>query len=202
MKLKNLREGIPDGWRYTHEETGWISRAGDYWGLVENVNTHRRNNKLRPVSEDEIQNQICQWCPPGWCDHSEMPSQKVNARLTWSEIAAGTVAYAKLALGITKVVEPEEADRRAKICSGCFFRVTPQGCGSCSKMADLITGELVTRRTRYDDNLQKRACAVCKCPLPSLVQFPLNELDKADDSEKQAAYPDFCWRKFGSINRT
>ena len=46
MILKNISSGVPDGWRYTHLETGWTSRAGDYWTLKEKVIEHIKGNKL------------------------------------------------------------------------------------------------------------------------------------------------------------
>lgn len=184
----------PDGFRYTHRETGYVSSAVDWYTWQESIRTHRTANNLPAISPDEAEDQMCQQLPPDWCQHSENNRRWVNTRLSWSDIVTGVVAYAKLALSGFQTVSQPEANRRARICAGCFLNVTIQGCGACSKIAELITGDVASKKTEYDDAL--KACAACQCPNRSTVHFPLSLLEQADpNDEKQPLFADFCWRK-------
>lgn len=205
--LRVLRpdETPPDGWRYVHPETGYTSRAMDPWTWMEDIKKHRDGNNLPPVAYEDAANQMCLSMPPGVCEHygSEVNGHKaVSTRLTWSDIATGIKAYVALVFTGEKPVEREEADRRANICSSCYLRVDVQGCGSCIRMADALLGqEWAARKTSYDNYIAKKACAACRCPLQSVVHFPMALLDKADSPDKQECYPTFCWRKQGGENR-
>lgn len=191
-----------DSFRYTHAETGHISAAPTYYDWIERIKAHRTANNLPPVSEAECQNQLCQTLDPSWCVHDDPQSRSwVNPRLSWGDVADGAIAYIKFALSGFKSVSQEEANRRARICAGCFLLVPIQGCGACSKLASLIVGDVAQKKTVHDDALNSKACAACRCPTKSLVHFPLSTLEEADPTDgKQPAFTDFCWRKKTSVN--
>lgn len=191
----------PDGFRYTHRETGHTSTAMDWFTWQDKIREHRKANNLPVISEADADAQLCLQLAPEWCAHSENNRSWVNTRLSFGDIAAGVLAYARLALSGFKTVEQSEANRRARICAGCYLLVAPQGCGVCSQMANLITGDVAQKKTDYDAALGMKACAACRCPVKSLVHFPMEELDRADDANKQEAFADFCWRKLGGENR-
>lgn len=203
LRLNRTDTCPPDGFRYTHPESRFTTKAIDVWTWMQKIREHRKANNLPPITQAEAEDQLCQQIPPQNC-HQEGPvnaSVNVNTRLRWVDVLAGTRAYMALLTGNLQMVAQGEADRRARICSGCYFRTVPQGCGSCVKIGRLITGDIAQKQTPYDDNLVNRACAVCSCPVASLVHFPMEALSRTDTPEKQSAYPEFCWRKAGGANR-
>lgn len=206
LRLRDKSKGVPDHFRYTHSEDGWVSRGINWWDMwyesAGSVVKHRKGNGYPTVSEEEVENQLCEQIGPAYC-HQEpgpQPFRFVNTRLRWRDIVEGVKAYLTF-LNSTPAPQ-DEANRRASICSGCYLRVNPQGCGSCVKIGRLITGQIAGRKTPHDSHLVNRACAICACPVASLVHFPMSILEKpeVDSPNKQAAYPDFCWRKRGAVN--
>lgn len=198
MILKTLDTAPPDFYRFTHPETGYESKAIDPYTWMDDIIAHRKANNLPPITFEAAQEQLCETLPPGWCQHpkSEQKAHRyVNTRLKWSDIVAGIKPYIGFMLGGT--ASQAEADRRARICSSCYLRVQPQGCGACVKIARLITGNVAGKKTAHDHHLVNRACGVCACPVASLVWFPMPTLEKpeVDSPEKQQLYPPFCWRK-------
>lgn len=158
------------------------------------MKAHRRANNLslEPNMMAVAENQLCDSIPPEWCDHAE-DALKVNTRFTLSDLRDGMKAFFAIAKSGFNFVEQEEADRRAYICAGCPLNVSVEGCGNCNKIAGLIVGDVAQRKTPYDNKL--RACAVCHCNCAAAVHFPMAALETTDTPEKQAGYPEFCWRK-------
>jgi hypothetical protein len=195
--LKNRDHTPPGGFRFVHPETGYESKAIDIYSWMENIAAHRKANNLPPIFEETAVEQLCKTIPPNWCEHEGAGRKWVNTRLRWGDIVSGAKAYASFILSGFKSVSQDEANRRGRICSGCYLRVSPQGCGSCVKIAQLITGDIAGKKTDFDQNLINMACGVCACPVASLVWFPMPILEKpeVDSPEKQEAYPRFCWRK-------
>jgi hypothetical protein len=194
----------PDLFRYTHSQTGHVSQSMTYGGWMGEIDKHCRLNTLPAVPQAEAEDQLCKVLPPGWCEYDaqEQGSRPwVNTRLRLADIVAGSQQYVSMLMGGLQTVTRTEANRRARICAGCYLRVPVQGCGACQRLADFIVGDVKGKTTDYDDLLDKKACAPCRCPVRSLVHFPMSSLNKADSPDKQAAYPDFCWRKEGGVNR-
>jgi hypothetical protein len=205
MQVLNNRDVAPpeisggDSFRYTHKETSHRSVGPDYWTWQDRIKEHRKANDLPAITAIEAEDQLCKTLPPGWCSHSENNRPFVETRLSLSDIFNGAIAYAKLALTGFQTVSQGEANRRARLCAGCFLNVTLQGCGACGKMGEAITGDVANKKTDYDDAL--KACAACRCPNKSTVHFPLPLLESADPGdEKQPLFVDFCWRKKNSEN--
>lgn len=190
----------PDGFYYRHPETGFESRAIDIHTWMEGIHAHRKANALPPITEEQATEQNCLTLPPGWCRHAQPKNKFVNTRLRWGDIVEGAKAYIALIASGFQTVSQEEADRRAKVCSSCYLRVQPQGCGSCVKLSRIIVGDIARKKTAHDNHLANRACGVCACPLASVVWFPMSALDKTDSPEKQAQWPSFCWRQKTSVN--
>lgn len=193
LRLLNREQVVPENgdghnFRYRHQETSHWSVATDYWTWIERVNLHRRANNLAPISAEEAEDQLCQTLPPGWCKQTkEGGTPAVNTRFGWKDVVEGMKSFARVVR--TGFVSQAEADRRARICASCYFNVGVEGCGSCHKMATLVTGEVASKKTSYDPRL--KACAVCKCALKSLIWFPLNALNP----DKRDLVPSFCWQK-------
>ena len=202
QKLLNRNVTPPDGFRYTHE-TGYVSHAMDHWSWYEDIKKHRKANSLPPISVESAEDQLCAALPPNNCEWDANEQGRhayVETRLRIRDIAAGATAYVKLMLTGFKTVAQEEANRRAQICSGCYLRVTPQGCGTCAKIGSFIVGDVGKKKTPYDQNLFQKACAACRCPLQPLVHFPLDLLGQNEGEGLQGKLPAFCWRKVGGTN--
>lgn len=199
MTLKNKANVVPDFFRYTHSETGHTTEERDYDTWVARSIDYRKVNGL-PIPVDfelQINDQLCQQLSPDWCQHSDPNRSWVNTRFGYREVADWLQAH--LSLPFTGFVSQEEADRRAKICSGCYWNKNTIGCGpGCQKLGRLITSDLAKRKTPYDDNL--KACAVCYCLNTVQPHFPIAQLLKSDTPDKQAAYAPFCWKKVGGEN--
>jgi len=202
QRLLNRNLTPPDGFRYSHE-TGYVSRAMDHWSWYEDIKRHRLANALPPISIEQAEDQLCAGLPPNNCewDADEKGHHSfVETRLRIRDIAQGAAAYVKLMLSGFKTVDQAEADRRARICSGCYLRVAPIGCASCQKVGAFIVGEVGKKKTHYDQNLFQKACAACRCPLQPLVHFPLDLLSQNEGEGLQEKLPAFCWRKVGGSN--
>jgi len=201
LRLKDRSLGVPDQFRYTHAESGFVSRGVNWWDWWDSIVKHRTANGYAPITEAAAEDQLCKQIGPDFCEQ-EQPGDFffVNTRLRWGDIVRGVKPYLAFLFGNT--ASQEEANRRAQICGGCYLRVQPQGCGTCVKIASLITGSIAQKKTPYDDLLVNKACAICSCPVASLVHFSMSILEKpeVDSSEKQEAYPIFCWRKRGGEN--
>jgi hypothetical protein len=205
MQVLNNRDLAPpeltsgDSFRFTHPETMHVSAASEYYTWQERIRDHRKANNLPPISAATVEDQLCKQLPPEWCSHAENNRAWVNTRFSWGDIVTGAVAYVKLAVSGFQTVSQPEADRRARICAGCFLNVNAQGCGACGKMGELITGDIAKKKTQFDAAL--KACAACLCPNRATVHFPLEILEAADpNDEKQPLFTDFCWRKKSSDN--
>lgn len=199
LRLLDKSKGVPDHFRYTHAESGHISTGINWWDMWAALVEHRKGNGYPPITEAEAEDQLCQQIGPAYCQQEQPGNFRfVNTRLKFSDVVEGAKAYAAFLLGGT--VSQEEANRRARICAGCYLRIQPQGCGACVKIGQLITGNVANKKTPHDSNLVNKACAVCKCPVQSLVHFPLDMLEKVDNAEQQQAFPEFCWRKINGSN--
>lgn len=202
MRLKTRDVAPPetepgDSFRFTHPETGHKSAAIDWWTWRDRIVAHRKANQLPLVTMEEAEHQLCQTLPPEWCSQSN-GHRSVNTRLSLGDIWEGTKAHANLLLGRTDTVSQAEADRRARICVGCFLRVRPQGCGACHKMSEFV-GDAAKLKTAHDAFLEGYACAACGCSLKPVVWFPLAVLEENDTH--QELYPsEFCWRSKRSPN--
>lgn len=205
LRLRDKSKGVTDHFRYTHVEDGWVSTGINWWDMWEesegSVVKHRKGNGYPPVTEAEVEDQLCRQLGPAYCQQEQPGNFRfVNTRLKFSDVVEGAKAYSSFLFGNT--VSQEEANRRASICSGCYLRIQPQGCGACVKIGQLITGNIANKKTPHDSHLVNKACGVCSCPTQSLVWFPMAALEKpeVDSPQKQELYPPFCWRKRGAVN--
>lgn len=89
-----------------------------------------------------------------------------------------------------KLVEPEEAKRRAEICLTCPMNRGDAMRGSCPTcfagravrfMADMIKDRELPPGLYY--------CAMCGCDLKLKVNFPIGTIDNAG-----LEYPEHCWQ--------
>ncbi len=198
-KLKQRNYVPPDGFRYTHSETGHTSRAGDWDSLVTAAKDHRRVMKL-PIPDDLValmEDQLCAQLTPEWCEHRGLPY--VETRMSWGDMLDGMNVFKLWAQNGMELVPQEEAERRSDICAGCYLNVSIPGCGPCHGMARIVSEAVGAKKTRNEHLL--KACGVCKCLNSAAVHFPLDILNETDTPARQASYPaEFCWKSKVSPN--
>lgn len=197
--LRNKDLVPPDNFRYVHSETGVRSEASDYWTWQERIKSHREANTLPSISPDEAEDQLCQQLPPEWCSQSDPNRPWVDTRFTLGDVGDVMKVFVSFAGSGFQFVEQAEANRRARICVGCYNNINVSGCGACRQLAGFITGSLAQRKTPHDDTL--KVCGVCRCLNRAQVHIPLSALDAKDSPDKQARHPSFCWLKRGGENR-
>lgn len=186
----------PNGFRWVDPEDGWVAHAWAYNDWIPLAKSHLSANN-RPIPgdlEEQMQNQLCQTLPPGWCNYDSEQRPRPQVDLGWGDVLGGLATFARWIQSGLQYVPQDEADRRALICSRCYLNVHVEGCGACHKAVAEVTK---SRKSKYDFAL--KACAVCKCLLRAKVHFPLDTLNKNNDN-LQPMYPSHCWLKEGGDN--
>jgi hypothetical protein len=195
QKLLEPNTVPPDGFRYFQAETKTWIRASDYANLFLNVRDHRKANNL-PLGtfwEAEVEDQLCRSLPPGLCKESRPGEGKnVFTRIGWDEVVAGTTTIVNWMAGGLQKVDQALADKRAAICSTCYFNVQVGGlCAACQHLQNLAAKFTGGQRTASDFYL--KACAVCKCSLQVKVWTPIEAIDKGTPEDMLVKFPQFCW---------
>jgi hypothetical protein len=197
-RLKNRAEAPPDFFRFTHPETGHTSVATDYYSWSEKIKEHRRANNLPndPEIMLKAEDQLCSIIPPElWEYEKEGDMSWVNTRISVGDVVDFTKILIAQAKEGNEYVSQEEANRRARICAGCYLNVNIMGCGVCGQLLELV----IDKQTDYDTSLKN--CAVCHCFNRAQVHFRTKVLDSADSEWKQSHYPkEFCWKSHASPN--
>lgn len=199
LRLKNKYGNCPpDGYRYVDPDTGHVTRREDYDSWLQAAAAHRRGNNLTiPLDFGaQMENQLCQILPAGWCDFDDESRPRIDTRFGLRDVWNWAEAHLKL-LG-DNFVPQEEAERRAKICSSCYMNMEGVGCAGCQRVATLFTAELAKRKTDSDQFL--KSCGACKCYNRAQVHFPIAILETHDTDELQSMYPSFCWKKKSGEN--
>jgi hypothetical protein len=197
QKLLEPNTVPPDGFKYFQAETKTWIRASDYHNLFQNVRDHRSANNL-PLGtfwEQEVENQLCEGLPPGFCKQV-MPGEMRNVfgRITWDQVVSGTQTLANWFASGLKHVDQALADKRAAVCAGCYFNVQISGgCGSCGHLQNLAARLTGGRKTSSDFWL--KACSVCRCSLQAKVWLPIESIDAGTSAEMLNNYPNFCWQR-------
>lgn len=194
MKLSLIKEQgpcPPEGFRYVDPVDGFVTHAWTYNDWVALHRSHlQANGRAEPDHlESLMQDQLCRTLPPGWCNYDDPNRPRPTVSLDWGTVANGLKTFSNWILNGCHFVTQAEADRRANICSRCYYNVNISGCSACQKAVAETIG---SRRTKFDYSL--KGCAVCRCVLRAKVWFPQSILDK-ENERLQEQYPDFCWLK-------
>lgn len=189
--LSNPRVCPPDGFRYVFASDGYLVHAWVYEDWVQFARNHLQANNTPepPTLAADMEEQLCLSLPPGWCNYDDPNRPRINPSMTWDDVKAALTTFATWIKEGLHYVTEDEAERRALICSRCYYNISVQGCAACHAAAETVVR---AKRTKYDHAL--KACGVCKCLLRAKVHFPLSTLDKITPG-KQALYPEFCWLK-------
>jgi hypothetical protein len=162
-------------------------------GMMKQLRDWHRDKGLEWPGDAEmsarLEEYICGLVPDGFCtggpDHR--PSVKF---LSAGSIRAATRLIAdRLFKGKSRLVAPEEAERRAKICANCPSNLHGI-CTSCAgnEFQDLFVWFLRQgRKTTYDSVLD--TCATCGCLLRAKVHIGIEDMARLEKRE----YPENCW---------
>jgi hypothetical protein len=202
MKLRNLSDGPPGGWRFKHLDTGFVSTGVTFQSLVQKVLQYRQNHQVPIVSEgfarlsDEIEADICASMEPAdqasYCD----TKFRLLTGIHWKEVWRFLLTLAVwVKTGFTQVPQ-EEAERRAAICAVCPLNVGLAGCAICRTSLKAMRDALMSASTTQDTKLQ--ACGVCGCDNKTQVHVSIAVLRTA----KELEYPDWCWKARGVANES
>lgn len=201
MRLKSYREVPPNSYRYTVPETGHQITAWSVESWLSKTKQHLEANNL-PIPIDLLaimEAQLCEILPVGWCEHDDPNRPRVDTNITWGDVETGSKTLFEWFKQGLPIVDQDEAERRAKICTSCYLNVRAVGCGqSCRELIRAMFGFFVGRKTSVDDQLN--SCAACKCLLKNKVFAPLTVIEKYDSDSLQMLLPSFCWLKRGGGN--
>jgi hypothetical protein len=198
QKLIDQHTIPPDGMRYFQPETRMTIRGGDYWDLFVQVEKHRKVNNipLGPLWKEEVEDQLCKTLPPGFCKEIEPGKRSigVTTRVGWEDLERGMAVMIDWASQGRPHVSQELAEKRARICIGCYYNVNlASGCHACQGVVNMIYRAVGGSRTSLDAMLKQ--CAVCKCSNQAQVHFPVEVLAEGTPDEMIPLFPEFCWKK-------
>lgn len=196
MKLKftNRKSGVPpDGFTYKDPDTGYVSNSWDEHAWLESIAKHRSDNGLPPIAEEDIYDQFCKVCPPGWCtyENGQKPTWFVDMRLGVADALQGTKALAAFVIAGKPLVSKELAASRSQTCARCYYNVNSQGCASCINLYGVIDSIAGGITTPSDPSL--KICAVCKCSTKAKTRLPIEIIKKTTTQEHMDRFPSHCW---------
>lgn len=180
-------------------DLGVVGRGLLFHNLVASAREWRKANGY-PIGvgfEEEVEQAACQQYPAE-CETST--GFNIRPRnLTLSDVVTGTKVMLRFKMAGSPLVAPEEANRRAAICSNCPLNVKfAKPCaGICAELRDLVAGIINNQGTPSDANLN--SCGICHCFLQASVWLPLEiqfppltqaEKDKFREAQKNLG----CWK--------
>lgn len=185
----------PDGYRFTHPETGHKTESTDERAWLKEIKKYREDNGFAPIDEADIYHQFCQLLPPGWCQYEsgEKPAWFVDTRLGVREILRGTKVLASFIVAGMPLVSKELAESRSATCAKCYFNVPISGCSPCVGLASLTESMGGSIKTSSDALL--KSCAVCLCHTRAKTRMPIDIIAKFTTDEEMEKFPEFCWVK-------
>ena len=221
LKLKNRRDGIPDGFQFRQKETGWYLKTWDFESLCRELLKHRQANPQLGLStnmnviRDEVDHANAvrvlsyrggeTYVTTGAIELSNIPKLVLPRLLKSPAGSAGakTVSgafvlgewFGEGGLPVAKDVSEE----RARICSVCEKNQADTGSileWFTKKASEMIRHAFELRAeigltTSHDDKLE--VCSACTCPLKLKVHTPIKHiLDHTSDEDKAELDPG-CW---------
>ena len=136
--------------------------------------------------EDWAWDEACKQNPNWDCIDTEVEEKGTTVQDVWRAARSAM----KWAANGGKMVDQEEADRRADICVSCHRHGAVTGCAGCRSFANWGFEMLANKHTKHDDKLTQ--CKTCRCELKIKVWLPLGAIA---DQDMDGSYPNFCWAK-------
>lgn len=186
----------PDGFRFTHPETGYFQSSWDEDAWLKSIHKYRSDNGLPTIDEADIYDQFCKLLPPGLCRYTDgtKPSWFVNTRLQVGDILNGTKVLAGFIYEGMPLVSKELAESRADTCARCPFNVEISGCQPCTDLAQIVISVGGSIKTKSDASLKH--CAICMCSNLAQTRVPIEILKRGVTPEMTAKFQsvDWCWK--------
>lgn len=187
MLVIHNREEPPtggQGWVFTHPVTGMRFQHYEYGAFVRQIVDHNRANGIEMENLDEL---ICQQMQLSdrWCGEPPPAIETFDIKL--SDLMRGLNSARKFLFSGGALVDQEEANRRAEICSTCPKKTSSVNCLPCSGFSNALREIIGGRQTPHDQNVD--ACSVCKCGMKEKVWLPMDSIDI-----KGLEFPDWCWQ--------
>ncbi len=204
QKLKEKSLIPPGKFNFTVPENGFkIHSIMSLEELFKRVKQHYQDNDI-PLPDDwqdRVEDQLCKKLPAGWCNYEAGESGVgFQPNLSGEKILKGIQSLSSMALSAAKgeevFVSQEEANKRAEICSRCFYNMPSNfcsGCGIGQAITSLVAKVRGGRKTDSDSSLQ--SCGICGCKNEAIVHVNRNLLLKGEKNETTSARPDWCWVK-------
>lgn len=202
LRVSNLNETPPGGWRYRVPETDKMIGPTPAWNDIRTlVYKHYTANSILPPAnlEDKIHEYVCAQIPPMFCEESTVFAlrSQVRGEISAADLLRGVRIMAEWTaarlVGQSHRVTKKVAEARADVCVSCPNNVPTTECKPC-KLGEFIA--LVTRisggeTVSVDSRLG--GCKVCGCGLKAKIWLPKSILNKNITQEQLAKYPAFCW---------
>ena len=196
VKILNKGESPPGGWQLTVPQTGQTLRAPFENALRTQVRRHLQANGY------ELPEDFDEWFEETACEESEHrepfcgpglpPLPNFDQKLITPSKAKRFMRTALEFLKDRKVVNREEAERRAAICSQCPLAGVIGACWGCHAVYRQI--KRLLENVELDLPEDKPFCLACGCLLKAKVWLPNETLDRAEEGDR----PDYwegCWRE-------
>lgn len=202
LKLRVARDDSPPrgGWKFTVPETGMVLTELSVASLRDLVRRHYEVNDMklprgyREWFEDEMCRQgnllgsVCEEVP------KVQPPQVLSLSIPMIERFVKTIWGLSKGGDVPKLVEQEEAERRAAICARCPLNVSVHiPCKGCRGLIRRVGEVLGNRTTSLDDKLE--TCAACSCDLKLKIHISNEVIDKAEGRRMPEYWEEGpCWR--------
>lgn len=207
MSLRLNANSESPGLVFKHPESGFEHRAWDIHTLIGLIGPYRINNGWPALSQEQIEDAVCQSLPANWCHQASGANQNDfdNLRLTKDDVLRGTLALSEIAArraastlipSWTPFVDQDTAEARAATCSQCYAKTPVTGCRACDTYLTAIGAIIGGRKTSHDAFLSTSACGICKCSLSAQVHVKGDILLRGMDDAMKAKFSEVahCWR--------
>jgi hypothetical protein len=178
LKLLQRSETPPDKYRFTFREDGYRISNFSYDGWLAGIKKHATDNGY-VLPENWValaEDQLCRLLPPGWCKYEDgRPHDgRINARMSLDDVLNGGKVFLEFVKSGGRIVEQEEAERRGRICAGCYMRSSIPGCAPCVGLSNLVAEVCGAQSTESDPLLESKSCLVFKCPAKANIWIPVD----------------------------
>lgn len=183
-KVMELAERAP--------KDAWVGPFNSIYDLENEVTRRCKANGIPVPTTAEIEDQVCQRLPAGYCRDQEnrAATQPGSMSVGLTEVIQGTKALARWFLHGS--VDEAEIVRRTYICNECPENRPILGCQGCAASSLYSVINLIVARKLPSDAVLG-ACGICRCSLPAKVRMQLDDAMKSLTAEQRTRLPDKCW---------
>jgi hypothetical protein len=208
QKIINESNCPPGRYRYTVPETGYkIDMELSLDGLFKRVERHYIDNNIQLPNDwkNRVEDQLCRQLPPGWCVYTDgSPGKGFVPNLSAEKILKGIKSLYQMMnesiKGNDVFVAQEEANKRAEICSRCYYNMNANFCAGCGIGQSITSavGLVKGKRTTPSDN-ELKSCGICGCKNDVIVHVDKKLLLSNENLETTEARPSWCWLKNNNL---